>query len=308
MSKSKFKPHKSNPKNNWTSVPNDIIRSNMNNSAFRLLVYLQSNTQEWDIYQSYIQKELGWGEDMMASAIKNLKDLKYLKIEKTRNDKGNFDYSYEFSWIAIEEEENSNNFTIGGFPTPGSSTPGSTTPGLPPPIQRPTSEDQYTKNNTRNTQASLDAMNACHFNQNLKSKFQALEVEFEDDQGKTHQMDQQTKEMIMRMHTEEQIENAMSFMSDVYEKSIPKNPIGMFRKALKEGWTGRTDEEKKCFEYFEMMKKERKLHTLQAYETHIVDTATSKDLTFKGMSFDLFKRRFLEFFIAPADAPKWKGI
>lgn len=158
--------------------------------------------------------------------------------------------------------------------------------------------------------ASLSEMNACSINANLKSKMQSLDVELEDSEGKFIRLDQATKEAIIRTSSEEEIEGALNYLAEsYYAKGIkPKNPVGAFRQALKQGWTGRTDEERECLAYVERMKSERGIESIQIYQTHIVDTETSKDLSFKGMSLGDFKRRFNDTFLNAMDAPKFTGV
>ena len=133
-------------KEKFTMVPNHVIRNpRISESAFRLLCYLKSNSDTWIVYQNQILKDLEWGEDKLSSAIKNLKECRYLIVHKTRNKEGKYDYEYEYDWDEIiEENENSNNFTKGGFSTPGSSTPGKA-----PPIQIPINQNENTNTKER---------------------------------------------------------------------------------------------------------------------------------------------------------------
>lgn len=131
MSQVQFKKHKS-CKNKFTIIPNELIRSNLGNSAFRFLCYLHSNTETWEVYQSFAKKELGWGREMIRGAIKELVEKNYLTVSKKhRSEKGQFSSNtYEWSLEPMEDsnkdidknddsDSNSNNFSIGGLPTGG---------------------------------------------------------------------------------------------------------------------------------------------------------------------------------------------
>ena len=104
MSDNTFKKHKTSPDRQFTIVPNSIIRSKMPNAPFRLLCYLQSNSDAWEVFQSYIQKELEWGDKTIEGAIRYLKEHQYLIVKKLKNIKGIFYYQYPYSWEKIVEE------------------------------------------------------------------------------------------------------------------------------------------------------------------------------------------------------------
>lgn len=122
MNESNFKRHKS--FKNYTSVPNELIRSPLGNAAFRLLCYLGSHSENWVIYQNEIKKTLDWGERKLRSAINELIKKKYLITTQNKNEMGKFmPVNYEFSFEPI----NSNNFTVTTFSVDGRSVDGEST-------------------------------------------------------------------------------------------------------------------------------------------------------------------------------------
>lgn len=236
--------------------------------------------------------------------VRGVPPVRYFKL----NLKEIFNYVHPNNDYQFGEKPNQSGVSPNQFVEKAKSIPPKGQIGIGKNTPHPYIQKEQIHREQTNKSASLSALNASCINASLKSKFESLEVEFEDSTGEMHTFDQKTKEAIIRMYSEEEIENAMNFMSDVYTKKPPENPIGLFRRALKEGWTGRTEEEDKCLEYFEQVKKDRKLSTLQAYETHIVDTSTSKDLSFKGMELGAFKRRFNDTFLSSLDASSFLGV
>lgn len=137
MQESQFKRHK-NFKNNFTSIPNALIRSNLGNAAFRLLCYLASNSETWKVYQSIIMKELDWGREMLRGAISELVEKKYIIVIQQKNDKSQFSHNnYEFDFDPIED---SKNVSEDGFPAHGFAEHGE-----PPSTNLNLNEDQSIK-------------------------------------------------------------------------------------------------------------------------------------------------------------------
>jgi hypothetical protein len=120
-----FKPHPNYLKNKQISVPASLIRDKtLKSDSFRLLCYLTTNSETWKVYQKYVIQELGWGIDRFQKALKQLVEKRYVIVNKQRTEKGKFsNNSYQFDWYPIErsdeENENSNNFSVTGFPSNG---------------------------------------------------------------------------------------------------------------------------------------------------------------------------------------------
>ena len=92
-----------------TTVPFDKISKSitrdikLTDSAYRLMVLIINNQTDWKINTSYYQKLLGWSNDKLSNATKNLIELGYLT--RTKINKGNkgFGYQYEIN-LDIQKE------------------------------------------------------------------------------------------------------------------------------------------------------------------------------------------------------------
>lgn len=78
-------------KDNFTIVPNFIIGDkNLTDGDFRLLIFLYSLPNDWDIKQEYLAKQVGCNQRNLNAKISRLKENGYLEIVR----KGQTDYEY----------------------------------------------------------------------------------------------------------------------------------------------------------------------------------------------------------------------
>ena len=174
-------------------------------------------------------------------------------------------------------------------------------------IQSPTPLKKSVDNPIKNP--TLNELNESEKVNSMKRKMKFLGEEFQDTEGKFQVFEINYQEMYARKYSEEIIEGAYTYMVDVYESgNTPKNPLGMFVEAMKKELRGRSPKEKECLIWFLKTQKEMNLRNLQIYETFVLDSQTSKDMSFRDMELDDFKSKFFEIFIKPAQSPEWKGI
>lgn len=83
-------------KDNFTIIPNDIIRNkNLSDRARFLFCYMASMPDEWKFYQGVMAKELGYTKDTLRKYIEELLTTGYLNREQ-RRETGKFD-SYDYT-------------------------------------------------------------------------------------------------------------------------------------------------------------------------------------------------------------------
>ena len=95
--KSVFKKHKEPYDEQFTTIPNRvIIDKNITDTAFRFLMYLFSNSDEWKVYMGHTRRLFGWGQAKMECAVNLLITLGYIRRKQVRI-KGKFAH-YEFEY------------------------------------------------------------------------------------------------------------------------------------------------------------------------------------------------------------------
>ena len=83
-------------KDNFTIIPNDIIRNKtLRDRARFLFCYMASMPDEWKFYQGVMAKELGYTKDTLRKYIEELLQTGYLNREQ-RRETGKFD-SYDYT-------------------------------------------------------------------------------------------------------------------------------------------------------------------------------------------------------------------
>lgn len=74
---------------NFTIVSNNIVRDqNLTWKARGIFVYLYSQSDEWDFYETEVAKHSTDGRDSLRSGLKELEDNGYLVRKRNRNEKG----------------------------------------------------------------------------------------------------------------------------------------------------------------------------------------------------------------------------
>jgi hypothetical protein len=94
---------KTTPHKCFTKLPNDLIRNTeISDSTFRLICWISSHSEGFNISFNSIKSQLGYGRDKMRAIITEGEKNDYLVRIKTRNDKGQIDWDY---FVFAEQEE-----------------------------------------------------------------------------------------------------------------------------------------------------------------------------------------------------------
>jgi len=82
-------------KKNYTPISNELIRSSqIDDSTFRLICWMTSHEEGFEINFTSIQNALGYGRDKLRKMLKNAETLNYLVRRKIRTSGGLFDFEY----------------------------------------------------------------------------------------------------------------------------------------------------------------------------------------------------------------------
>lgn len=100
---------KNNVKNNFTIIPNHIITAKINPNSLKILLLLYSKPADWRVNQKNIAKELGIDISTVKRGIKELKEKKYIIIEKKPNKNKGFIYNYILNLDVEKDEEDTPN-------------------------------------------------------------------------------------------------------------------------------------------------------------------------------------------------------
>ena len=84
------------PNQNFTQISNDLIRNKkVSDGAFRLICWVTSHSDGFDISFTGIRAALGYGRDGLRSIIKNAEENNYLVRQRSRDEQtGQFDWDY----------------------------------------------------------------------------------------------------------------------------------------------------------------------------------------------------------------------
>ena len=209
MSQNSFSPSARLKNNGWTAIPNQLIRSNMGNAAFRLLCYLGSNREGWEVYQAIIMKDLHWGREMLRGSIKELVEKKYLKVTQYRNESGCFSHNkYEFDFEPIED---SNNVTVDGFPAGG---------------KIDSSEPPPTKTNLTNTNKKEEREESLKSNKDSRATPPAINLEgISPFSFSSKEEEKAVKYLVDRGYSRKHVKNVFSFAfkEDFWRDKIKNN-------------------------------------------------------------------------------------
>ena len=105
-------------KDNFTIIPNDIIRNkSLSDRARFLFCYMASMPDEWKFYQGVMAKELGYTKDTLRKYIEELLQTGYLNREQ-RRETGKFDsYDYTLNYSPCMEKADTVKTRYGKIPT-----------------------------------------------------------------------------------------------------------------------------------------------------------------------------------------------
>lgn len=83
---------RANRKGNFAQIPNETLREqNLSNSAYRLLIYMLSMTDDWIFRNSKIAKDLGRSERWVRATLTELEKAGYVERQQPRNKAGKFE-------------------------------------------------------------------------------------------------------------------------------------------------------------------------------------------------------------------------
>lgn len=95
--------HRSKHKKNFLTISNDTAReTGLSDSAFRLLIFMLSNSDDWQFSIKGISQALEWEERKTLRVIGELKRSGHLVIEKVQDKKGHFG---AYIWNLYEEPQ-----------------------------------------------------------------------------------------------------------------------------------------------------------------------------------------------------------
>lgn len=89
--------------NRYTTVDNYLIDDKrLDPEGKGYLIYMLRKPDNWKFNYNSIQNDLNVGERNVRTNINKLKDLKYLKIDKIKNEKGHYEYIYTIYEIPFD--------------------------------------------------------------------------------------------------------------------------------------------------------------------------------------------------------------
>lgn len=154
----------------YTPVSNVLIRnSEIDDGTFRLICWMTSHTQGWEVNFNSIKNSLGYGRDKLRKILKTAEIQNYLVRRKIRTEAGLFDFEYHIfkdtnSAIAFRESlppvELTSDLFLGGGATRGAKTGGGRTRGGE---STPLLEEQYRENQKeeKHTQFAPQTQESC---------------------------------------------------------------------------------------------------------------------------------------------------
>ena len=80
---------RANRKGNFAQIPNETLRDqNLSNSAYRLLIYMLSMTDDWIFRNSKIAKDFGKSERWVQAGLTELEKAGYVQRTAIKNNEG----------------------------------------------------------------------------------------------------------------------------------------------------------------------------------------------------------------------------
>ncbi|WP_341531395.1 hypothetical protein WKK05_37420 (plasmid) [Nostoc sp. UHCC 0302] len=151
------------PKQHYTPVSNALIRNpEIDDGTFRLICWMTSHVEGWEVNFASIQKALSYGRDKLRKILKTAENQNYLVRRKIRVEGGLFDFEYHIfkdteDAIAFREslpqEELTSDVFSGGGSTRGGSTRGGSARGGE---SDPHKEEQYRENQIKEEKRGED--------------------------------------------------------------------------------------------------------------------------------------------------------
>ena len=149
------------PSKQFTAIPNSLIRDhNVTDSTFRLISWVASHDENFDINFTVIEKHLGYKRDKIRNAIKNAEQNDYLvRVQENNPNNGKFDWQY-YIFTSKEDtklfrenhssigessigESSIGGSSIGGSSIGGSSIGGSSTPHIEKQLEENKLEEKH---------------------------------------------------------------------------------------------------------------------------------------------------------------------
>ncbi|HYX18237.1 MAG TPA: helix-turn-helix domain-containing protein [Nostoc sp.] len=140
----------------FTAIPNSLIRDHkVTDSTFRLISWVASHDENFDINFTVIEKHLGYKRDKIRNAIKNAEQNDYLvRVQENNPNNGKFDWQY-YIFTSKEDtklfRENHSSIggssigesSIGGLSIGGLSIGGSSTPHIEKQLEENKLEEEH---------------------------------------------------------------------------------------------------------------------------------------------------------------------
>ena len=139
------------PSKQFTAIPNSLIRDhNLTDSTFRLISWVASHDEKFDINFTVIEKHLGYKRDKIRNAIKNAEQNDYLvRVQENNPNNGKFDWQYyiftskEDTKLFRENHSSIGESSIGKSSIGGSSIGGSSTPHIEKQLEENKLEEKH---------------------------------------------------------------------------------------------------------------------------------------------------------------------
>ena len=91
--------YRDNHNNNFTTVSNEVIRSEMSDGAKVLLLFMLSCSDDWNFSVKGLSFSLSLSESTIKTRLKELRDFGFVVVKKLRDEKGRFG---EYTWDVLE--------------------------------------------------------------------------------------------------------------------------------------------------------------------------------------------------------------
>lgn len=100
--------YRDNHNSNFTTVSNEVIRSELSDGAVRLLLFMLSCSDDWEFSVGGLAFALGWQKRKVERLVGQLKKFGYLVIKKNQDENGHFG---SYDWDVCEDPNRTTNFT-----------------------------------------------------------------------------------------------------------------------------------------------------------------------------------------------------